>query len=423
MNLPAPFTKNQDAFFHRCFDCWFNVAEGGKRGGKNVLITMAYCTILEKHPSRIHLIAGVSTATARLNILDCDGFGLLNFFEGHCRTGQYQNRDCLYIDTPTGEKVVLISGGGKAGDEKLIKGNTYGTAYITEANECSEAFIQEVFDRTISSPDRKVFHDLNPKAEGHWYYKDILNFHEMRQKQNPDYGYNYGHFTIADNMSLSGDQLKAVLSTYDKKSLWYARDILGLRRSADGLVYDMFSLEENTYTEEILSLRYGTQRTIACDYGTTNDCVFLDVYDDGDTIRVDREYRWASRQEHRQKTDKEYADDLIEFMGEPECTVLVDPSAASFIAELRSRGVYVRDAENDVLNGIRRVSQLFHMRKLMINRRCSGLIDELGVYSWDDKAAARGEEKPVKERDHGADALRYFCNHLPDWRFEGVQTT
>lgn len=384
---------------------------------------MAYCTILEKHPSRIHLIAGVSTATARLNILDCDGFGLLNFFEGHCRTGQYQNRDCLYIDTPTGEKVVLISGGGKAGDEKLIKGNTYGTAYITEANECSEAFIQEVFDRTISSPDRKVFHDLNPKAEGHWYYKDILNFHEMRQRQNPDYGYNYGHFTIADNLSLSGDQLKAVLSTYDKKSLWYARDILGLRRSADGLVYDMFSLDENTYTEKIPGLRYGTQRTIACDYGTTNDCVFLDVYDDGDTIRVDREYRWASRQEHRQKTDKEYADDLIEFMGEPECTVLVDPSAASFIAELRSRGVYVRDAENDVLNGIRRVSQLFHMRKLLVNRRCTGLIDELGVYSWDDKAAARGEEKPVKERDHGADSLRYFCNSLPDWRFEGVQTT
>lgn len=423
MNIPAPFTKNQDAFFRRCFDCWFNVAEGGKRGGKNVLITMAYCTILEKHPSRIHLIAGVSTATARLNILDCDGFGLLNFFEGYCRTGQYQNRDCLYIDTPTGEKVVLISGGGKAGDEKLIKGNTYGTAYITEANECSEAFIQEVFDRTISSPDRKVFHDLNPKAEGHWYYKDILNFHEMRQKQNPDYGYNYGHFTIADNMSLSEDQLKGVLSTYDKKSLWYARDILGLRRSADGLVYDMFSLDENTYKEEIPGLRYGTQRTIACDYGTTNDCVFLDVYDDGDTIRVDREYRWASRQEHRQKTDKEYADDLIEFMGEPECTVLVDPSAASFITELRSRGVYVLEAENDVMNGIRRVSQLFHMRKLLVNRMCTGLIDELGVYSWDDKAAARGEEKPVKERDHGADALRYFCNHLPEWRFEGVQTT
>lgn len=423
MNLPAPFTENQSAFFRRCFKNWFNVAEGGKRGGKNVLITMAYCAILEKHPSRIHLIAGVSTATARLNILDCDGFGLLNYFENRCRTGQYQNRDCLYIDTPTGEKVVLVSGGGKAGDEKLIKGNTYGTAYVTEANECSEAFIQEVFDRTLSSPDRKVFHDLNPKAEGHWYYKDILNFHEMRQRQNPEYGYNYGHFTIADNMSLSAEQLKAVLSTYDKKSLWYARDILGLRRSADGLIYDMFDMDANTYEETPPSLRYGTQRTIACDYGTANDCVFLDVYDDGSIIRVDREYRWSSRREHRQKTDKEYADDFIEFMGKPWCTAVVDPSAASFIAELRSRGVYVLEAENDVLNGIRKVSQLFFLRRLLINRRqCPDLIDELGTYTWDDKAAARGEEKPVKDRDHGADALRYFANHLPEWRVEGVQT-
>ena len=82
MNIPAPFSENQNAFFWRCFNSWLNVAEGGKRGGKNVLITLAYCAILEKHPSKIHLIAGVSTSTARLNILDCDGYGMRNFFEG-----------------------------------------------------------------------------------------------------------------------------------------------------------------------------------------------------------------------------------------------------------------------------------------------------------------------------------------------------
>ena len=421
MNIPAPFTENQAAFYWRCFDHWFNVAEGGKRGGKNVLITMAYCTILEKHPSRLHLIAGVSTATARLNILDCDGYGLMNFFEDRCRPGKYENRDCLYINTPTGEKVVLISGGGKAGDEKLIKGNTYGTAYITEANECSPAFIQEVFDRTLSSPDRKIFHDLNPKAEGHWYYTDILNFHEEKQQQNPDYGYNYGHFTIADNMSVSDDRLRAVLATYDKKSLWYARDILGLRRAAEGMVYDMFDREDNTYDEAPPGLRHSTTRTISCDYGTTNPCVFLDIYDDGETIYVDNEYRWDSRKEHRQKTDAEYGADFMGFMGQSWCGVLVDPSAASFIAELRGRGVYVQEADNNVLDGIRKTGSLFYHRRLRVNRKnCPGLVDELSGYMWDEKAAERGEEKPVKERDHGPDALRYYVNSLPDWRIENV---
>ena len=38
MNIPAPFSENQMRFFWNCFDHWLNVAEGGKRGGKNVLI-------------------------------------------------------------------------------------------------------------------------------------------------------------------------------------------------------------------------------------------------------------------------------------------------------------------------------------------------------------------------------------------------
>lgn len=424
MNIPAPFSENQMRFFWDCFDHWFNVAEGGKRGGKNVLIAMAYCTILEKHPSKIHLIAGVSTATARLNILDCDGFGLKNYFEGRCREGVYQNRDCLYIKTATGEKVVLISGGGKAGDEKLIKGNTYGTAYITEANECSKTFIQEVFDRTLSSPNRKIFHDLNPKAEAHWYYKDVLNFHEEKLKANPKYGLNYGHFTIADNMSISDDQLRAVLATYDRKSVWYARDILGQRKMAEGLIYDMMDTTANTYRPQDAPVGFKSlsTRTITCDYGTTNPTVYLDVYDDGEKVRVHREYRWDSREEHRQKTDEEYADDFMEFMGKAPCAAIVDPAAASFITALRQRGVYVMEGNNDVLNGIRKCSTLLSHRDLLISTDCEGLLDELGTYRWDDKAALMGVDKPIKQQDHGPDALRYYINSLPDWRFERVQT-
>jgi PBSX family phage terminase large subunit len=241
MNKPAPFTMNQKAFYDRCFKSWFNVAEGGKRGGKNVLTTLAFCVKLETHPNRLHLIAGVTISAAKLNILDCDGYGLLNYFSGRCEEGKYQNRDCLYVQTPTGQKIILVSGGGKDGDQKLIQGNTYGMAYVTEANLCHQNFIKEVFDRTLSSKDRAIFHDLNPKAPGHWYYKDVLDYHESQQKLNPEYGYNYGHFTIADNMSVSDEQLKAVLATYDKNSVWYKRDIKGARIAAEGLIYRSFA--------------------------------------------------------------------------------------------------------------------------------------------------------------------------------------
>ena len=408
MNIPAPFSENQMRFFWDCFDHWFNVAEGGKRGGKNVLITMAYCTILEKHPSRIHLIAGVSTATARLNILDCDGFGLKNYFEGRCREGVYQNRDCLYIQTATGEKVVLISGGGKAGDEKLIKGNTYGTAYITEANECSKIFIQEVFDRTLSSPDRKIFHDLNPKAEAHWYYQDVLNFHEEKLKANPKYGLNYGHFTIADNMSISDDQLRAVLSTYDRKSVWYARDILGQREMAEGLVYPMFSMEKHV-VKGVIPYSSRHRYYVSIDYGTVNPFAaglwdFDPVSHKAIMIR-ELYYRGGSAN----RTDNEgYYRLLKKLIGDIKIEyIIIDPSASSMIETIEKYAEWlVVRADNDVLNGIQDVTKYLNMGLLLFHESCKETFKEFDQYSWDEES---GEDAVIKEFDHSMDMIRYFC--------------
>lgn len=118
MNIPAPFSQNQMRFFWNCFDHWFNVAEGGKRGRQErAYYLWPTAPFWKSIPAEYTSLRAYPTATARLNILDCDGFGLKNYFEGRCREGTYQNRDCLYIQTATGEKVVLVSGGGKAGDE------------------------------------------------------------------------------------------------------------------------------------------------------------------------------------------------------------------------------------------------------------------------------------------------------------------
>ena len=256
MNKPAPFSMRQYKYMTRCLKSWFNVAEGGKRGGKNVLQTLIFCMMLETHKNKIHLIAGVSVATAKLNILDCDGYGLLNYFEGRCREGKFKDRDCVYVQTKTGEKIILISGGGKDGDEKLIKGNTYGMAYVTEANECHKKFLKEVFDRTISSSNRKIFHDMNPKEPEDWYYSEILDFHEKQQLANSMYGFNYGHFTLVDNMSLSDEKIRTILSTYEKETVWYRRDIKGERTPAEGIIFRKFANDNEPYLyddEEIMA--------------------------------------------------------------------------------------------------------------------------------------------------------------------------
>ena len=247
----APFCMKQTEYINKCQTHWLNVAHGGKRGGKNVTNGLAFCIALENHPNKLHLVAGYDTSSAKLNILDCDGFGILNYFTGRCHEGKYKNRECLYIQTATGEKILLISGGGKANSYKTIKGNTYGMAYVTEANECHPDFLKEVEDRTLSSDDRKIFHDLNPKSPKHWYYEEYLKFHEEQQAKDPSYGLNYEEFNIYDNLSVSNEKLKKVLSTYDRNSIWFKRDILGKRIASESFLFSpIIENEEKFYTKE-----------------------------------------------------------------------------------------------------------------------------------------------------------------------------
>lgn len=255
-NEYAPFCIKQADYINKCQTSWLNIAHGGKRGGKNVINGLAFCIALENHPNKLHLIAGYDTSSAKLNILDCDGFGILNYFSGRCHEGKYKNRECLYIDTATGQKVLLISGGGKANSYKTIKGNTYGMAYVTEANECHPDFLKEVEDRTLSSDDRKIFHDLNPKSPKHWYYEEYLKFHEEQQAKDENYGLNYCEFNIFDNLSVSNEKLKKVLSTYNKNSIWYKRDILGKRVASESFLFSPIIENEEKYYIENPNISY-----------------------------------------------------------------------------------------------------------------------------------------------------------------------
>lgn len=406
MNYPAPFTKNQYDYMQRCFTSWFNVAEGGKRGGKNVLQTLIFCMMLEEHKNHIHLIGGVSTATARLNILDCDGYGLLNYFEGRCRPGKYQNRDCVYVQTKTGEKIILISGGGKDGDEKLIKGNTYGMAYITEANECCPKFIKEVFDRTLSSYDRKVFHDLNPKAESNWYYEEILNFHEQKQKENPGYGYNYGHFTIADNLSVTEDKLKEILQTYDKGSVWYKRDILGKRAVAEGIIFKYFADNPEPYIirksdlfDENGNCRFRfTMITIGIDFGgnksrtTYYTTGFLNNFQK--LIVLGEEKLPICEEVNTLQIQNKFLDFFLlmesQFGYIQEC--FGDNAASTLIYDLKQtvneNHLCTRMNGCDkatILDRVRLVDTLLRTGRLWISEDCPGLIKALSELKWDDE--------------------------------------
>ena len=303
-----------------------------------------------------------------------------------------------------------LFGGKDESSYTLIQGITLAGCMFDEVALQPQSFVNQALAR-CSVSGRKYFFNCNPENPMHWFRMEWLLQLDRHRAM-------HLHFTMDDNPGLSEDIKEGYKRMYT--GVFYKRYVEGLWVMAEGVVYDMFDQNENIYRpdEAPVDLKWTGQRVIAVDYGTTNPTRFLDTYEYDGKIYVEQEYDWDSRKTYRQKTDEEYADDLVGFIGEDPCPVIVDPSAASFIAAIEQRGLYVIKAENEVLDGIRKTATLVQGRRILVNSSCTAIIDEFGTYSWDEKAAQRGEEKPIKASDHSLDALRYRINYLPDWWFE-----
>lgn len=220
-----------------------NVAEGAIRSGKTLSNILLFQIYLETCPDKIHLASGSTLPNAKLNIGVCNGFGLENLFRGRCRWGKYKDNEALYIQTKTGEKVVIFTGGGKADSYKKILGNSYGGWIATEINEHYDSddsrvsFIKVAMGRQIAAKQPFILWDMNPCNPNHSIYKNYVDAYAET------YGdkYNYQHFTLFDNATMTQTMIDAVMKKYTKGTMWYRRDIDGERCIAQGLIYQQFA--------------------------------------------------------------------------------------------------------------------------------------------------------------------------------------
>ena len=389
------------------------IADGAIRSGKTVSMSLSFVFwAMSAFSDQIFIMAGKTVGSFRRNVLDT----LLPMLRSRGYTvDEYRSDNLLVITRGKVTNYFYVFGGKDEGSQDLVQGLTAAGGFFDEVALMPESFVNQAVAR-CSVTGRKLFFNCNPGSPIHWFK---LNWIDKRTQKK----LLYLHFEMDDNLSLSEEIKKAYRSMY--VGVFYLRFIKGLWRAAEGLIYTMFT-DANLYDQLDERTRHISTKSIAVDYGTTNPCVFYEIWDDGQILWVENEYRWDSRSEEArrspnpQKTDAQYADDMAEFMGsrpEDQCMIIVDPSAASFIQELRSRGWVVKEANNEVIDGIRKTGALFAKQQIRVNRRkCPGLIGELQSYVWDDKAAEKGEEKPVKQLDHGPDAIRYKVNSLPNWR-------
>lgn len=416
-----PFSKKQRMllnWWHESSPCYNKngiIADGAIRSGKTIAMALSFVIwAMTTFSGQNFIMAGKTVGSFRRNVLAPLKSMMLS--RGYDFDDlRSENLLVIYRNGKTND--FYIFGGKDEASQDLVQGITAAGLYCDEVALMPESFVNQATGR-LSVAGSKMWFNCNPAGPLHWFKKQWIDRAAIL-------GLLYLQFTMDDNLSLSEEIKARYKSLYS--GVFYLRYIKGLWAVAEGLIYSMYS-EANEYDDETrpIALDSTSIRYITCDYGTTNPCVFLDIRDDGQHIWIDNEWRWDSKSEEARRrptpnmTDAQYADALQEFMGEAaadQCMVIVDPSAKSFITELRLRGIYVKEGDNEVLDGIRDMSSLFYRRLLHVHRRCTGLRAELRSYVWDEKAAEKGEEKPVKMQDHGPDAVRYYINTvLPDWR-------
>mgnify|MGYP002765727938 FL=1 len=387
------------------------ICDGAVRSGKTSIMSIAFVLwMMANFDNQNFAFCGKTVGTVERNIIG----PLLNVRYITDNYDLQYSRSTRVLTVRRGGKInrVYLFGGKDESSYMLIQGITLAGVLMDEVALMPKSFVDQALAR-CSVPGSKYWFNCNPASPAHWFRQEWI----LQPKKHNAL---HLHFLLDDNPGLP-ESIKGRYRTM-YSGVFFERYIMGRWVMAEGTIYSMYDPTDNVYTDQTapVDMAWRSTRTIAIDYGTTNPTRYLDIYDDGEVIRVHREYNWDSRQQLRQKTDAEYADDLEAFTGGEPLTIIVDPSAASFIAELRSRGMYVLPANNDVMDGIRKTATLLQRRQIQVNDQCRTVLDEFGAYVWDDKAAARGEERPVKQFDHSMDALRYYINSLPDWRFEDV---
>ena len=378
-----------------------NLWQGAVRSGKTIASILRWLVYIEYGPEGELLMIGKTHRTLKRNILDV--------IQQLVSDEDYKYNRGLGEVEILGRKI-YIAGANDARAEDKIRGMTLAGAYGDEVTIWPEGFFNMLLSR-LSVKDAKVFLTTNPEGPYHWLKQDYIDREDELDIANFS-------FNLEDNPGLDKKYIQNLKKEYS--GVWYQRYILGKWVLAEGIIYDMVNDDNYISVNDLPEMK---KYWIAADYGIANPTAFglIGLGVDNKLYLID-EY-WHSGREGTEKTDSKYADELENFIAKNAVKpdwIFIDPSAKSFITELYYRrndnpAFYnIAKANNNVIDGIRRVGNLFGQNKLMIvEENCPKTKEELNSYVWDSKAQQRGEDKPLKENDHIMDLIRYTINGLP----------
>lgn len=410
-----------------------SVAEGAVRSGKTIDHCIIFSMYLETCEDKIHLASGSSLPNAKLNIGDCNGFGLEHIFRGRCRWGKYKSNEALFVQTKTGEKIVIFTGGGKSDSYKSILGNSYGGWIATEINEhydCEDSrtsFIKVAMARQIASVHPFTLWDLNPSNPNADIYKNYID-----KFMGLDW-YRYEHFNIFDNATMSQERIEEIQNKYDMNSVWYKRDILGERMVAEGLVFPYFANDCKPYLFKYQHLKEKMKEQgkrfshliIGVDFGDngskyswhltgfTSDWDYMWALDEGDMAKsnsIDATKFCKAFVRFYKRCVECYG--YVEWIfPDSASNTLINTLRAYFYAEGLDGSIIAPVKKNELTDRPITVDSLLVTGRLKIEEHCKNLINALSELVWDEKEDIPKDENVNNINDDWDSFCYTFITH------------
>ena len=373
-------------------DTMLTLCGGAVRSGKTYSTNLAFCIfVLTECLEHDSIIAGVTIETIMRNA----GFDILE-------TLRYLGADAdLVYDYGTRFEVKfrgkttsiwLITAGDARGIKK-IQGSTLKAALLDEVVLLPEEFFDMLISR-LSVTGAKAWATYNPGAPRHWFKRNVIDRIE-------DYDGRLFQFQLDDNPSLGEDYKDRLDSAYVGHT--HQRFVLGLWAGSSGLIFPEWQTYGANCDEP--GQWYGS-----LDWGIAGVFHLLMIKKCKRYSVVIDELRYDARDAGISLTEDEHLASVKAFIHQytRSCILYMDPSTPTrFKSMLRNAGFSTRNADNSVIPGLVTTAGMLKRKEVFISDNCSQLQEEMFNYMWDERSS---EDRPIKENDHGCDALRYYCH-------------
>ncbi|MDO5558118.1 MAG: PBSX family phage terminase large subunit [Oscillospiraceae bacterium] len=369
------------------------ICDGSVRSGKTMAMTIGFVFWSSKSFNNENFaFCGKTIESLKRNVIT----PMQKWLKGVCTIQERVSKNYVEITMNGHTNRYYVFGGKDETSYQLVQGITLAGILLDEVALMPRSFVDQAITR-CSVKGSKLWFNCNPEGSEHWFYKEWIKDSEKKNAL-------HLHMTMDDNLSLDSETKEMYERSFS--GVFYDRYIKGLWVLADGLVYPMWS--DNYVIDSYKPDEWG-EWYVSADYGTVNPCSFgLWHVTDTKAVRT-AEYYFDSREKGWSRTDEEHYSELEKLVGDIDIrSVIIDPSAASFIETIKRHGRFsVRRAQNEVLDGIRRTSTLINAGCLLVTQECAGFRKEVKLYCWNNKAET---DTVVKENDHAMDDTRYLVN-------------